>query len=184
MGHATRVGLGQGQLRQGGGGGRCMLARQRRSPIAAKEPQSLRQERRVGCQIGAGLLARNGEIKRAGSRQQALVFALGMPLECPHALPHLFLWGPHPLSSRSACPCLPCSKCFAVGLSSLSAHPHSPLCYPLLSRHLPPNCIPAPAFSFLNAGQRFAVGLSSLTGHQLAGEERFQVELHADGSVW
>lgn len=33
-------------------------------------------------------------------------------------------------------------------------------------------------------GRRFAVGLASLTGHQLAGEERFSVELHADGSVW
>ncbi|EFN59596.1 hypothetical protein CHLNCDRAFT_132985 [Chlorella variabilis] len=33
-------------------------------------------------------------------------------------------------------------------------------------------------------GMRFSVGMSSLTGHQLAGEERFQVELHADGSVW
>ncbi|KAI7838667.1 hypothetical protein COHA_007470 [Chlorella ohadii] len=35
-----------------------------------------------------------------------------------------------------------------------------------------------------NKGRRFAVGLCSLNGHQLAGEERFQVELHADGSVW
>jgi hypothetical protein len=34
------------------------------------------------------------------------------------------------------------------------------------------------------AGQRFALGLSSLNGHQLAGEERFSVELHEDGSVW
>lgn len=34
------------------------------------------------------------------------------------------------------------------------------------------------------AGRRFALGLCSLNGHQLAGEERFQVELHADGSVW
>lgn len=34
------------------------------------------------------------------------------------------------------------------------------------------------------AGKRFAVGMHSLTGHQLAGEERFQVELHQDGSVW
>ncbi|KAI3429326.1 hypothetical protein D9Q98_005421 [Chlorella vulgaris] len=33
-------------------------------------------------------------------------------------------------------------------------------------------------------GKRFAVGMHSLTGHQLAGEERFQVELHQDGSVW
>ena len=33
------------------------------------------------------------------------------------------------------------------------------------------------------AGRRFSLGLCSLTGHQLAGEERFQVELHADGSV-
>lgn len=33
-------------------------------------------------------------------------------------------------------------------------------------------------------GRRFALGLNSLTGHQLAGEERFAVELHADGSVW
>lgn len=34
------------------------------------------------------------------------------------------------------------------------------------------------------AGKRFAVGMCSLAGHQLAGEERFQLELHADGSVW
>ncbi|PSC68732.1 hypothetical protein C2E20_7698 [Micractinium conductrix] len=33
-------------------------------------------------------------------------------------------------------------------------------------------------------GRRFALGLSSLHGHQLAGEERFSVELHADGSVF
>ncbi|KAI8471612.1 MAG: hypothetical protein J3K34DRAFT_520428 [Monoraphidium minutum] len=33
-------------------------------------------------------------------------------------------------------------------------------------------------------GRRFAVGLASLSGHLLAGEERFSVELHADGSVW
>ena len=47
-----------------------------------------------------------------------------------------------------------------------------------------PACVhPASPGSVL-AGKRFAVGLSSLTGHQLAGEERFQVEMHADGSVW
>jgi uncharacterized protein (UPF0548 family) len=34
------------------------------------------------------------------------------------------------------------------------------------------------------AGKRFALGMCSLDGHQLAGEERFAVELHADGSVW
>jgi hypothetical protein len=34
------------------------------------------------------------------------------------------------------------------------------------------------------AGSRFAVGLASLSGHLLAGEERFAVEQHADGSVW
>lgn len=33
-------------------------------------------------------------------------------------------------------------------------------------------------------GRRFALGLCSLNGHQLAGEERFAVELHADGAVW
>ncbi|KIY99763.1 hypothetical protein MNEG_8198 [Monoraphidium neglectum] len=33
-------------------------------------------------------------------------------------------------------------------------------------------------------GRRFAVGLASLSGHLLAGEERFAVELHSDGSVW
>ncbi|WIA39695.1 hypothetical protein OEZ86_005758 [Tetradesmus obliquus] len=33
-------------------------------------------------------------------------------------------------------------------------------------------------------GKRFALGMCSLDGHQLAGEERFAVELHADGSVW
>ncbi|GAB4814132.1 hypothetical protein N2152v2_001178 [Parachlorella kessleri] len=35
-----------------------------------------------------------------------------------------------------------------------------------------------------NKGRRFSTALCSLTGHQLAGEERFSVELHADGSVW
>lgn len=34
------------------------------------------------------------------------------------------------------------------------------------------------------AGRIFSLGLCSLSGHQLAGEERFQLELHADGSVW
>eukprot|EP00882_Tetradesmus_deserticola_P001654 GHRQ01001781.1.p1 GENE.GHRQ01001781.1~~GHRQ01001781.1.p1 ORF type:complete len:256 (+),score=63.08 GHRQ01001781.1:64-831(+) len=33
-------------------------------------------------------------------------------------------------------------------------------------------------------GQRFALGMCSLSGHQLAGEERFAVDMHADGSVW
>jgi hypothetical protein len=33
-------------------------------------------------------------------------------------------------------------------------------------------------------GKRFAVGMCSLEGHQLAGEERFQVEMLPDGSVW
>ena len=50
------------------------------------------------------------------------------------------------------------------------------LCHLVLCYSLPLRAGPA--------GKRFAVGLSSLTGHQLAGEERFQVEMHADGSVW
>jgi len=33
-------------------------------------------------------------------------------------------------------------------------------------------------------GRRFAMGMCSLNGHMLAGEERFQVEMLADGSVW
>lgn len=44
-----------------------------------------------------------------------------------------------------------------------------------------PSCGPALR---LCAGKRFAVGMCSLAGHQLAGEERFQLELHEDGSVW
>lgn len=33
-------------------------------------------------------------------------------------------------------------------------------------------------------GRRFTVGLASLSGHLLAGEERFAVEYRSDGSVW
>jgi uncharacterized protein (UPF0548 family) len=33
-------------------------------------------------------------------------------------------------------------------------------------------------------GKRFAVGMCSLEGHQLAGEERFVVDMLPDGSVW
>lgn len=33
-------------------------------------------------------------------------------------------------------------------------------------------------------GKRFAVGMCSLEGHQLAGEERFAVDMLPDGSVW
>lgn len=36
----------------------------------------------------------------------------------------------------------------------------------------------------LCAGKRFAVGMCSLEGHQLAGEERFAVDMLPDGSVW
>ncbi|KAL4447421.1 hypothetical protein ABPG75_004640 [Micractinium tetrahymenae] len=42
----------------------------------------------------------------------------------------------------------------------------------------------AAAFGPGNKGRRFVLGLCSLNGHQLAGEERFCVELHADGSVF
>jgi hypothetical protein len=45
----------------------------------------------------------------------------------------------------------------------------------------PPPAIHNPA---LSKGKRFAVGLASLSGHLLAGEERFAVELQGDGSVW
>jgi len=46
----------------------------------------------------------------------------------------------------------------------------------------PPPSHPSPARN--DQGRRFAVGLASLGGHLLAGEERFAVELHSDGSVW
>jgi uncharacterized protein (UPF0548 family) len=36
----------------------------------------------------------------------------------------------------------------------------------------------------VSAGKRFAVGMCSLEGHQLAGEERFAVDMLPDGSVW
>lgn len=42
----------------------------------------------------------------------------------------------------------------------------------------------AAEFGPSDKGSRFAVGLASLSGHLLAGEERFAVEQHADGSVW
>ncbi|KAL4427456.1 hypothetical protein ABPG77_000745 [Micractinium sp. CCAP 211/92] len=42
----------------------------------------------------------------------------------------------------------------------------------------------AAAFGPGDEGRRFVLGLCSLNGHQLAGEERFCVELHGDGSVF
>lgn len=46
---------------------------------------------------------------------------------------------------------------------------------PRAAQRRPHSCCPA--------GRRFVLGLCSLDGHQLAGEERFCVEMHADGSV-
>lgn len=47
-------------------------------------------------------------------------------------------------------------------------------------------CVPAAAAASvcLRPGKRFSVGMCSLEGHQLAGEERFAVDMLPDGSVW
>eukprot|EP00887_Chlorella_sp_A99_P000809 scaffold5.g809.t1 len=72
--------------------------------------------------------------------------------------------------------------------------PHTPRALSLCAPPNPPAFVPAEPVVYSkeeaadfgpgNKGRRFAVGLASLNGHQLAGEERFSVELHADGSVW
>lgn len=47
-----------------------------------------------------------------------------------------------------------------------------------------PACLLLLLLSELRAGKRFSVGMCSLEGHQLAGEERFAVDMLPDGSVW
>jgi hypothetical protein len=79
-------------------------------------------------------------------------------------------------------------KRFAVGMCSLEGHSTvmtATACTPSIL------CVPDQfvachtiAQMALFAGKRFAVGMCSLEGHQLAGEERFQVEMLPDGSVW
>lgn len=80
-------------------------------------------------------------------------------------------------------PAPPCSLCHYPPVPALLTFPcFSPLpvvfgraaCFSL-------SCL-SPSLSC--AGKRFAVGMCSLQGHQLAGEERFAVDMLPDGSVW
>lgn len=67
---------------------------------------------------------------------------------------------------------------FQFGMCSRKGHQPVVSVLPQQQRYCPCHrcCFPA--------GKRFSVGMCSLEGHQLAGEERFAVEMLPDGSVW